>query len=373
MVLALVSSLTNSPFYTWSNRPVEFVQLPRPTTAEDMVDFVVQERNLQHLSAFSRETASLIGGCHWRSTMLAVQMLGSEEDQTVADLAPRLGGRLGSNITYGVLQRVKRYILEEYRSGRDALATFPWAQEFVSAEGVVPPVLAWMAFSECPPRSCDPLSPIQSFFSNSLGREATKQLEHCGINFDRFKAQHQLPVFPRSVVVHVPHTTSQKTWFWYTNLFFSLDASRSAAHTSVFNRKRKVAYIPTKSRLCHPQARNHPYIERAAVAVNQATGEECLVLYQDKLNADLNKALKNLKNLKTAASRIEKSLKEKQTNIVSILCVAQVVSYERDSTSVKTFPFPIVLIDKKSLRHVYRGTFASAIEYQRQRLGRPEF
>jgi len=370
MVLALVSSLTTSPFRTWSNRPVEFVQLPLPPTAQDMVDFVVQKRNVGRLSAFSRETASLMGGCHWRSTMVAVEMLGSQENQTVADLARRLGapGRLGSNLTDDVLVRIKTYILEEYRSGTKTLLTFPQAQEFANAEGVVPPVLAWMAFSECSPFSCDPLSPIQSFFSNSLNRDPTKQLEHCGIHFDRFKAQYQLPVFPQSVVIHVPRS-SKKTSVWYTNLFFSLEASGSAARTSVFDKKGNVAYIPTEFCLCHPEDPNHQYIDRTAVATNQATGEECLVLYQDKLNADLSEALRSLK---TAASKIEKFLKKKQTKIVSILCVAQVVSYNRDSTSVKKFPFPIVLIDQKSLRNVYRGTFANAIEYQRQRSGCPQ-
>jgi len=366
MVLALVSALTESSFQTWSNRPVKFIELPRPTTAEDMVDFVVaQQQQRRPLSAFSKETVCLMGGCHWRSTMLAVEMLGLQENQTVADLANRLAkGRFGTNITVTLLDRVREYILEEYKSGTSVRKTRMLSPEFANAAGMVPPIFAWMAFFE-DPDSCGPPSPIRDFFSNKLGRDPAKQLEHCGIQFDRFKAQYHLPVFSQHVFIQVPET-STRTSDWYKNLFFSSDASGSVNRSSVFDADGTVVSIPNRFRLCHPELPNHRYIDRAAVAVNQATQEECLILYQDKLNADLSQAFLSLR---IAARKIEAYLQEQKTQIVSILCVAQVVSYDRESTSLKNFPFPMVLIDKTSLCNVYRGTFAGAIQYQRQRLG----
>ena len=109
-----------------------------------------------------------------------------------------------------------------------------------------------------------------------------------------------------------------------------------------------------------PNAVNHPYIGRACLAVHRVDNTLCLVLYQDKINANGMSAA--MKGLNEAASVLHDEMK------IPVLCVAQVIGASLHTTSQNDFEHPYILIRDDEVSQFYTPTFAPALRFVRQPL-----
>mmetsp|Transcript_95257 Transcript_95257/g.199218 ORF Transcript_95257/g.199218 Transcript_95257/m.199218 type:complete len:689 (-) Transcript_95257:80-2146(-) len=359
--LAIVSSLSSGPFATQSDRGVVRVTLP-PPTPEDLIKFVAEALE-QHIEQKKGKWAGahLLAGAHWRSAAFAVQLLAHRENLTVQDLSHSLVERLCSGMTPALQSDTRNYILQEYKTDKDAaLKEFPLAEMFIDQNGSIPPCIAWMLFAELPD-GCSK-SPIHDFFANSLSVDARCQLEVCSASFDRFKAQYHLPILPKKVPIIFPggnHSFPCEEWF--QGLHLASMASGTVDVSSIIQKGVFRMEGPQPGKIYHPSQKNHQHIDRAVVA-QHADGQKCLVLYQDKVNGDLGKATKDL-----AAAAELAGIWMKDKGIKSVLCVAQVLDCR--TSQIDGFAYPLIILTEHSgsLRRFYRGTFVGAVQYQRVR------
>ena len=129
-------------------------------------------------------------------------------------------------------------------------------------------------------------------------------------------------------------------------------------------------YLPSKSvvrtehklefgKYLFPNAANHPYIDRACLAVHRPDNTLCLVLYQDKINA--NGMLAAAEGLNEAATALHDEMK------IPVLCVAQVIGAPLHKRFQSDFKHPYILIRDDEVPQFYTPIFAPALRFVRQR------
>ena len=108
----------------------------------------------------------------------------------------------------------------------------------------------------------------------------------------------------------------------------------------------------------HPLASNHPC---AFVAKQKDSGERCLVLAQDKINADgFPDAVKHL--------NLAASLLSKASGINDVLCIANVIGATEKTRAQQEFKTPYILIrGEKEVKNFFSVNFAVPIVFARKR------
>ena len=151
---------------------------------------------------------------------------------------------------------------------------------------------------------------------------------------------------------------------WFSKLKFpKAVASQPCDERSLFEcdgkerQTKRTPHTPEFGKYLLPAASNHPWIDRACLAVHE-NGTHCLILYQDKINNNLPLAVKSLN---AAATMLHSKMN------IPVLCVALVIGASNDTTCQKDFQFPYVLIRAEEVSKFFTPTFTSAIEFVRQR------
>ena len=199
---------------------------------------------------------------------------------------------------------LRRYMAKVVRSGHSiALENSPAAAQFLDASNAAPPVLACRAFQG--EDGCEEYThPIERLFEVSAFTDPTKQLEHCGCAFNRFRALYELPVVPHGMTVKNAGDDVE----WFEKLYFgkAIATDDNVCTDSLFTvtgRDRQVvrtSFHVTPGKYYFPSVSNHPLIDRAVVAKTSA-GDHCLVLHQDKVNgASIRTAVRKITQEQTA-------------------------------------------------------------------------
>eukprot|EP00978_Attheya_sp_CCMP212_P041336 scaffold235684_cov50-Attheya_sp.AAC.2 len=107
----------------------------------------------------------------------------------------------------------------------------------------------------------------------------------------------------------------------------------------------------------YPSNSSHPAIDRAFIAVHKDDmTKECLVLVQDKINAEgFPKAVKDL----NTAAKLLKTIDR------PVLCIANVIGAGHLSKSQANFEHPYVLVRDSEVDSFYSVNFAPAIRFLR--------
>jgi hypothetical protein len=109
----------------------------------------------------------------------------------------------------------------------------------------------------------------------------------------------------------------------------------------------------------YPSNSSHPAVDRAFIAVHKDdTTKECLVLVQDKINAEgLPKAVKDF----NTAAKLLKTFDR------PVLCIANVIGAGNLTKSQAIFKHPYVLVRDIEVDSFYSVNFAPAIRFLRSR------
>ena len=357
----IVSALTESSFVTMSDRRIVKVLLPQPS--DEARDFIVKQL-LGKRKPTEPQMAMLVAACgtHFRSIVAGCQALFRNIHLNVWTLLDRIGERIEQNMDEFERGAIRDYTRRCVSVGRrDALQQTPVVAPFLGSFGSLAPPIVCTAFKEDAemPEFCHPaekLLEVTTFIS------APKQLEHCGYHYDRFRALYGLPVVPYGVKVRNGGSLGAK---WFKQLTFpdEIAYKENVDTSSLFAVKRKIV-IRTKHKLkfekySFPNDVNHPYIDRACLAVQPRGNRRCLVLYQDKINA--NGMLAAVKGLNAAATALHEEMK------IPVLCVAQVIGAPLHTTSQNDFKHPYILIRDDEVSQFYTPTFAAALRFVRRR------
>jgi len=203
--------------------------------------------------------------------------------------------------------------------------------------------------------------PAQKIFECSAYVGADKQLECCGMEYDRFRALYSLPVVPHDMTVA---NRGELSTAWFRGLVFDKEVARTTKNESIFimdgHRKevRRTNCELDSHAYFFPSAKNHPWIDRACVAEHPASGERCLVIYQDKASAA--KFSEAVDCLNKAANALESGFK-------SVLCIAQVIGASDAMRAQQNFEHPYILIRDHEVESFYTRTFAPAVRFIRDR------
>jgi hypothetical protein len=191
----LLSSLESASFVTKSERKIEPVRLPPPTTA---MQWVI-DHQFPTATDEQRAMIAVTGGCHFRSLVTACAVLKAATQITVEQLALMLQGRLNTTLSENEVVALRRYICDCVCQGAGN-ARVTGVEADISALAV-PPVVVYYVFAEA---DAPHKHPAQRIFAASAFVGAEKQLEHCGMHYDRFRALYGLPVVPHGIAVIMP-------------------------------------------------------------------------------------------------------------------------------------------------------------------------
>ena len=248
-----------------------------------------------------------------------------------------------------------------------ALQQTPAVAPFLDNLGSLAPPIVCIAFKKDVgmPEFCHP---AEKLFETSAFISAPRQLLHCGYHYDRFRALYGLPVVPYGVEVCNGGPLGAE---WFKELTFPMEiAFKKGDDTSSLFAENPFAEngsgaVRTKHKLefgkyfLLPDVDDHPYIDRACLAVHCRDNMMCLVLYRDRIDGDEMPAV--VDGLNTAASALQKEMK------IPVLCVAQVIGESLHTTSQNDFKHPYILIRDDEVPQFYTPTFASALRFVQQR------
>ena len=384
----IVSALTESAFVTMSDRLIVKVLLPQPS--DEVRDFVAKEL-FGKQKPTERQMAMLAAACgtHFRSIVAGCQTLLCGGNLDVPTFLTAIGRRISQNMDGFETAAIRDYTQRCVSVGsRNALAQTPVVAPFLDNLGSLAPPMVCIAFEKDVgmPEFCHP---VKKLFETTAFISAPKQLEHCGYHYDRFRALYRLPVVPYGV--EVCNCGPLGTTSWFKELIFpegiayekTLDTSslfavewrgeerseeesplerNSAEQPKVEERRQRVVWTKHKLELekyLFPNAEGHPRIDRACLVVHRTNNTLCLVLYQDKINADGMAAA--VKGLNAAADELKDGMK------IPVLCVAQVIGASVSTTAQNKFKHPYILIRDDEVSQFYTPTFAAAIRFVRQR------
>ena len=355
----IVSALTERTFVTISDRLIVKVLLPQPS--DEARDFIVKQL-FGKRKPTEQQMAMLVAACgtHFRSIVIGCRTLLDDDDPNVRTLLREIRGRTVQHMDESERRAIRDYTQRCVSVGWvDALRR--GVAPFLDNLGSLAPPMVYIAF-EKDARMPEFRHPAKKLFETSAFISAPKQLEHCGYHYDRFRALYGLPVVPYGVEVCNVGSLGEA---WFEKLKFpkdiayekNLDTSSLFAveGSSVLRTKHKLEF----GKYFFPNDVNHPYIDRACLAAQPRGNRRCLVLYQDKINANGMPAA--VKGLYDAASVLHDEMK------IPVLCVAQVIVASLHTTSQNDFEHPYILIRDDNVPQFYTPTFAAALRFVRQR------
>ena len=245
----------------------------------------------------------------------------------------------------------------------DALGRTLVVAPFLDNLGSLAPPMVCIAFKKDAemPEFCHP---AENLFETCAFISAPKQLEHCGYHYDRFRALYGLPVVPYGFGWSISNC-GEIDARWFEQLTFPTEIAyeKNLDSSSLFAVKGK-RVVRTEHKLKFgkyllPGVDDHPYIDRACLAVHRTNNRRCLVLYRDNISADGMPAA--VEGMNAAASALQKEMK------IPVLCVAQVTGASLGRTSQNCIQHPHILICDDDVPQFYTPTFAPALRFVRQR------
>ena len=351
----LLSSLAKDAWVTTSERRIESVRLPRPKD-DDVAQFVLD----QFIASPTPQQLSMavgVAGHHFRSAVVACQWMKEGHEVNYLKLYDYMKQRFASTISSEEAAAVRNYIMA---SVKDTNCTCPpEAAAFTNSAGAVAPVFVWNAFDKH--KNFDELQhPALQFFGCTYFQGPAKQLELCGMHYDRFRALYGLPVVPCGLSV-----TTVANAGWFGNLVFPNTIAdetnlckESLLECDKYKQVTRTKTKPEQGKYYFPGNPSHTCIDRAVVAYNKDSCETCLVLYQDKINAaGFPEAVKSLNK---AAQLFAK-------DYTQILCVACVIGASDKTRKQNDFAFPYLLVRAQEVEAFFTPTFAPAIQFLRKR------
>ena len=202
-------------------------------------------------------------------------------------------------------------------------------------------------------------------FSNNIVLGAPKQLEEAAKQYDLLRATWRLNVIPHAITIAGAGTELA----WFKSLQFP--EITSVSKSSLFKQKKEgKSVIPVwagldiqKGVYYHPNVSNHAMIDRFFLA--EGAGENgrirnCLVLYQDKVNAA---------GFTGAVAGLNRAANLVQQNCdgLSVLCIVNVIGASERTRRQKEFEFPYVVVRDAEVDGFYSTQFAPAIRFLRER------
>ncbi|CAB9530805.1 expressed unknown protein [Seminavis robusta] len=351
-----------------------------------------------------------VAGGHIRSLVVARNIMKANKvSVTVPGLLKKMKSRLGLSLQGYELAAIKSYVLrciEESPSQTDTAI-----QPYTDEKGAVAPTLILMAFSldgktqeekedflkdsqdallagadkesqdaqlVVPPAPEDPVTSalLDVFNSATLFVDAPKQLEEMSKAYDKFRQCMGLPVVPRKARIRFPNEGKFQEEKWYRELVFPsemeedkqslLKQEREIIRPSAGKKKEtvKVNIVPTGVKIrfgdyFHPGHTSHPWVDRAFAAKHAGTDELCLVLAQDKINAQ---------DFPTAVRNLNKAAHVLSLGFRSVLCIANIIGASSETKAQSEFEFPYILIrDEPEVRAFFSVNFSVPVIFSRKR------
>eukprot|EP00978_Attheya_sp_CCMP212_P010539 scaffold25570_cov43-Attheya_sp.AAC.1 len=372
MCTVLVTSLVGATFRTPSTRPVLDVY-PKKLDIMGIRELTVsispagKEEIARHCAILMS-----LAGAHFRSVVMVERKIVQLTNPTFAQLYEELEGKVVRRGDANLMAAIRAYVISLCREPTGVAQVPEGLEEYVDNHGVVPSVFIWAAFLVTSALGAAETTfheehPLWRFFDTCAFKDSAKQLEICAAHFDIFRAQNGLPVVPGSMSVCFP-TEWNGCRERYQNLSFptnlklderALFETRQAISTDQ-KKTNEIVFLGNNFKVgsyYHPACEIHPWVDRACIVLDNE-GDRCVVLYQDKINNDLPKAVAGLNS---AAKLMHAAGWER------VLCVAHVVDASDQTRVQNTFDDPYVLIRNDQLNDYYSLHFAPAIRYVRAR------
>jgi len=357
MCTVLVSSLASQTFETGSGRAV--------------IDWVPNCPDIDALNYFARGVkvekrdhakalVNAVSGRHIRSIVLAFDLYMQDgTEPTVRGMYKLMKDRMGATFSPSSLLIKAKYV-KDCISFDDPPICPPEIELMTDQISAIPPVILMMAF-KC--RDFDDAMHLENLlnafalFDGGPG----KQLENVAKHYDLLRASLGLPVVPGRVKVDT--STGDKSETWYKELKFHAEmvVSDLCLLTRKDNKVIASDVAPSFGCYYHPRKSNHPWVDRVFVA-KHPDGDLCLVLAQDKVNADdfsgacakLNEAAHTL----TAASK----------HLRTVLLIVNVIGASEGTWTQSKLDWPNILIrGEKEVSRFYTVNFADMVWFSRER------
>ena len=198
-------------------------------------------------------------------------------------------------------------------------------------------------------------------FFNNIVLSAQKQLEEAAKQYDLLRATWRLNVIPHAITIAGAGTELA----WFKSLQFP--EITSVSNSSLFKQKKQgeswAGLDIRKGVYYHPNVSNHSMIDRFFLA--EGAGENgrirnCLVLYQDKVNAaGFTGAVVGMNR---AANLVQQNC-----DGLSVLCIVNVIGASARTRKQSEFKFPYALVRDAEVDGFYSTQFAPAIRFLRER------
>jgi hypothetical protein len=320
-----------------------------PQFDEGTIDFIIRGANGEG-GVDVKQKAAILGcsGYHIRSIVQSAESYLSTGVSTVQGIFNQTVDRMRTNISTTDYHFICSYIVEACRSGTVPGVDNVAVELLVDGTGALPPAIVWLVCGK----------PAGDIFKNTFHTDAPKQLEVTAMQYDLFRAQYKLPVIPTSMSV----LAKEEDTTWFNNLRFC-DAyeqkSESLLKTETGGKLVSTGLLLCRGAYYYPSNSSHPAVDRAFIAVHKDdTTKECLVLVQDKINAEgFPKAVKDL----NAAANLLKTFDR------PVLCIANVIGAGNLTKSQAIFKHPYVLVRDIEVDSFYSVNFAPAIRFLRSR------
>ncbi|CAJ1370356.1 unnamed protein product [Effrenium voratum] len=352
--LVLLAALTDETLKSVSERPALTVN---PILLDNSGREFIVDRALPNATAKQKTNIKGAAGLHARSIVVACQQLSQYPSIDSVRIAAALKSRLGVRLRSDDRADIREYIKMSMTTNvEDALKKHPLAKPFADPNGAIPPALTIACFETT--GNTGALHPACCIFAPDLFDDASKALERAALYRDQFRALYSLPVVPQTMLVQ---NTNPRRAEWFHQLRFPLATAQQVCRESLFEVRNKQT-VRTRLRLQEgvyyfPGAANHPRIDRAVIAYHLETNTQCLVIYQDKLNQNLPKAVRSLNEAADSFCN----------HIQVILCVA-IAAQATDATNCQSkFRYPYLLVREGDISNFFSPTFAAAITFIQDR------
>lgn len=356
--VVLVTALTAEMVQTVSERNPLMLDPPKPT--EEISKFLMTALLSLDQQEMYSTVIRAVSGVHFRSTVKAVDLVVQQLlDPSFQTVISHLKDGIFSKLAPAHQKQIREYVIAYARDGIPPTDTF--VEQYTDSNSVVPPAIAWAAFDNTDIAGGIPMPyhPAQQIYKTSMFREPTKQLEVTALHYDRFRALYGLPVVPfKMEIMNVLPERNE----WFHSLCFPREIATNSVDTNALlancskNKKEVVwtGYELTFGNYCYPDLKTHPCVDRACLARSSLEpGGMCLVLYQDKINADVPGAVNGL-------NKAADALKKTTYKNIPILCVVDTVG-AKQPTSQDGLKYPYVLITSRNIEDYYTPQFAPAI------------
>ena len=367
MCTVLVSSLATEVFERKNGRIVDEWVPSRPNQ-DTLVYFAASLPEDMREKAMALVNA--VSGRHMRSIVVAFEFVGQKMACSVQFLFDQMKKGMGNKVKIEELTLIREHVRLSITSKREEV--WRGIEGVTDKTHAVPPVFLKMAFEEEDTQTKHCLDKLLHSFS--LFDKAGGHLENASKWFDLFRASLGLPVVPARASVYPGNGTgvrATETSQWYYDLEFSEkmslseDALLKQTQVREGTKTRSITVatgiVPQLQYYYHPKISNHPWIDRAYVAIHP-TKTLCLVLVQDKVNAS------DFANACDKLNKAADSLTELSKDLTRALLIVNVIGASEGTHAQSSLNWPHILIrGQEEVRQFYSVNFADMVWFARER------